>query len=235
MSWPGAGCCSFARRHASTGSPPFSRPATFRNSSWTADELPQRDREKAIGADIDAVFELELLLEAFAPQAERRLRARRQVGLEVIEIRLDGRCGFGRRVGEIAKNVKVVETRKRARQIGFDEAQRAAPAFEADFHEDARALFDVVAGGLHEPRNLPKLGHDPAGPLGFRRVGEERLPCEAAADDLGVDLRVALPGSNDLQLVHPGFDAGRHDRMVHLLDPRQVRGIDLMESAAEAG
>ena len=101
-------------------------------------ELPQRDREEAIGADLDAVFEFELPLEPLAPQTERGLRPRREVGLEIVEIRLDRRRGFGRRVGEIAENVEVVETRKRARQIGLDEAQRAAPAFETDFDEDAR-------------------------------------------------------------------------------------------------
>ena len=96
-------------------------------------------------------------------------------------------------------------------------------------------VLDVVAGGLYEPWNLPKLGDHSAGPLGFWRVREERLPREAAADDLGVDLWVPLPGPHDLQLVHPRFDAGRHDRMVHLLDAGQVRRIDLVKAAAEAG
>ena len=103
-------------------------------------QLPQRDREEPIRADIDTVLELEFLLEAFAAQAERRLRPRRQVGLEVIEIRLDRRRGLGRCVREVAKNVKVVETGERARQIRLDEAQRAAPAFETDFDEDPRTL-----------------------------------------------------------------------------------------------
>jgi hypothetical protein len=82
---------------------------------------------------------------------------------------------------------------------------------------------------------LPELGDDPASTLRLRRIGEQCLPRETAADDLGVDLRVPFPRPHHFQLVHPPFDAGRHDRMVHLLDSRQVGGIDLMKATAETG
>ena len=112
----------------------------------------------------------------------------------------------------------------------------AAPGLEADLDEDARALLDVVAGGLDEPRHLAQLGHDPAGALGLRRVGEERLAGEAGADDVGVDLGVALPGPDRLELVHPRFDVGGDDRMLDLLDAAsRCRRIDLVEAAAEPG
>jgi hypothetical protein len=70
---------------------------------------------------------------------------------------------------------------------------------------------------------------------GSGSVREKRLTGEAAADDLRIDLRIPFPGPHDLELVHPRLDPRRHDRVLHLLDPRQQRGIDLVETAAEAG
>ena len=96
-------------------------------------------------------------------------------------------------------------------------------------------VFDVVASSLHQPGNLAKLRDHSPGALGFGRVRKEGLTGQAAADDLRVDLGIPLPGPDDLQLVHPRFDARRHDRMVHLLDARQVGRIDLVETTAETG
>ena len=69
---------------------------------------------------------------------------------------------------------------------------------------------------------------------GFRRVGEQRLAGQAGADDVGVDLRIPVPGPDDLELVHPRLDVRRDDRVLDLFDGREQRGVDLMEAAAEA-
>ena len=46
-------------------------------------------------------------------------------------------------------------------------------------------ILDVVARGLHQPRHLAQLRHDPAGAFGQRRVGEQRLAGQAGGEDVG--------------------------------------------------
>ena len=110
-----------------------------------------------------------------------------------------------------------------------------APGLEADLDEDPGTVLDVVARGLHEPRHLPQLRDDATRALGLRRVGEECLARQAAADDLRVDLRIAVPGADDFQLVHPRLDVRRNDRMLDLFDGRQERRVDLVKATAEPG
>ena len=176
-------------------------------------ELPERDGQQAIGAERDAFLVTELLLEVVATEAERRLRARREIRLQIVHIALDRGGRFGRRVREVAEDVEVVERRERARQIRFDELERAPPRLEANLHEDAGALLDVVARGLDQPRHLAQLRHDAPGALGFGRVGKQRLAGEARADRVGVDLRVSLPAADGLEVEHPRLDVGADDRM----------------------
>ena len=80
-------------------------------------QLAQRDRQQAVRAQRDAFLELQLLLELLATEPERGLGARREIGLEVLDVRLDGGGGLRRRVGEVAEDVQIVE-RRRTRAAG---------------------------------------------------------------------------------------------------------------------
>ncbi len=52
-------------------------------------ELAKRNRQESIVAEGDSVFELQLLLEPLRTEPERRLRPRREIGLEVVNVALD--------------------------------------------------------------------------------------------------------------------------------------------------
>src|SRR6185503_20897734 len=58
-------------------------------------ELAKRDGQEPLVTERDPVFELQFLLEPVLTQTERRLRPRREVGLEVVDVTLDraGRLG----------------------------------------------------------------------------------------------------------------------------------------------
>jgi hypothetical protein len=49
-------------------------------------QLARRDVEQAIGADRQPFLELKLLLEPFAPEPERALAPRREIGLEEFDV-----------------------------------------------------------------------------------------------------------------------------------------------------
>ena len=53
-------------------------------------QLAHRDRQQPIGAERHALVEPELLLEPLAAETERALAARREVVLEILEVRADG-------------------------------------------------------------------------------------------------------------------------------------------------
>ena len=131
--------------------------------------------------------------------------------------------------------MQIIERRERAREIRLDEPQDASPGLETHLDVDSGAVLDVVARGLHESRHLPQLRDDPAGPFGLRSIGKQRLAREARSDDFRVDLGVAVPRPEHLQLVHPRLDVRRDDRMLDLFDRGEERRIDLMEAAAEPG
>jgi hypothetical protein len=130
--------------------------------------------------------------------------------------------------------VQIVERTKRARQVIVDEPQRAAQALEADLDEDARRVLDVVLRGLEKPRHLPQLGHDAPGALRDGRIVEQRLACQARRQDVGVLLRVALPGADGLQLEETGTDVRFEGRTLEPFGVRQPRGIDRGEPSGES-
>src|SRR5438045_8931114 len=103
--------------------------------------------------------------------------------------------------------MQVPEIAERARKILIDEPERAAYAFEPDLHVNAGRIFDVVARGLHQPRDLAQLREHPACALGERRVVEQRLPGEARREDVGVLLRASLPAPDLLELEETRPDA----------------------------
>jgi hypothetical protein len=100
-------------------------------------QLAQRDRQQPIGAERDPLIEFQLLLEALATEPERRLGARREVGLEIPDVRRDGSGRLGGGVGQIAQDVEVVERRKRLGQILLDERENPSPALEPGLDENA--------------------------------------------------------------------------------------------------
>jgi len=110
------------------------------------------------------------LLEAFAPEAERRARSRRNLVLQELDVRRDGVRRFRLRVGEIAEEMQIVHVTERAGQIFFDELQRAAHRLDADLDEDARRILDVVARGLQQPRRLTQLRQHATRAFGRRGV-----------------------------------------------------------------
>ena len=55
------------------------------------------------------------------------------------------------------------------------------------------------------------------------RSAKSAWPARLVADDVGVDLRIALPGPHRLQLVHPRLDVRGDDRVLDLFGRRQVR------------
>ena len=133
------------------GSPPSSLPASDPNSSCVAWNSRMRDGEEAVGVHRDAFVERQLPLEESRPR-RNEARAFGAALLEVLDVARNRLRGFGRRIGQIAEQVHVVERGKCARQILLDEVERAAERLETDFDEDARRILDVVAGRLHQTR-----------------------------------------------------------------------------------
>jgi len=160
-------------------------------------------------------------------------RARGHVGLEVRDVALQRVGGVSGRVGEIGQQPEVVEVRQRPRQIVLDEAQRAAQRLEADLHEEARRVLDVVARRVEQPRRLPQLRQHAAGTLGDGRVGKERLARQARREQLGVDLGAALPGAQLLELEQPRADVVLDERALDALHRGQPGRIDRREAPAE--
>src|SRR3954463_5983198 len=176
---------------------------------------------------------MQLLLQPLAPEPERPSRAGRQLSLEVGDIRADGVRRFRRGVGEIAEDVQVVQRAERARQILFDEAQRAAQALEADLDENSRRVLDVVARRADQTRHLADFRQNPARALRQRRVVEEDLPGQAGRDQVAVVLRIALPRADCLELEETRADVGVQRGALQPLDLRQPRGIDRRQPPLE--
>ena len=185
------------------------RPATRLERLLRRLQLARGDRQQPIDRQRQPFVEPELLLELVAARAGTTRAPRRQLGFEVLDVRADRLRRFGLRVGEIAEQVQVVDARERARQIVVDELQRAAHRLDADLDEDAGRILDVVARRLNEPRRLPQLREHAPRALGRRRVREERLAGEARREDVGVELRVLLPGADLLELEHAAADVRR--------------------------
>jgi hypothetical protein len=73
-------------------------------------DFAQRERQQLLGAERDAFLEFEFLLEFLAAETKGRLGSRRQVGLQVPEVRGDGGRRLGGGVGQVAKDMQVIET-----------------------------------------------------------------------------------------------------------------------------
>ncbi len=130
--------------------------------------------------------------------------------------------------------MQVVDAGERARQVVLDELQDAAQRVEADLGEDARRLLHVVARGLHEARRLAQLRQHAARPLVLRRVREDRLRGQARRQNVGVELRVPLPGPHLFDFEDPGPDVRGDDRVLDALDLGEPLERNLVEPAGEA-
>jgi hypothetical protein len=197
-------------------------------------QLALRDRQQAVGAERDAFVELQLLLQPLAPEPEGAARAGREVLFEIREVARDRARRLGRGVIEIHQHEGIVERAEGAGQILLDEAERAAQALEADLHEHAGRLLDVVARGLDQARDLVELRHDAARALGERRVVEEDLAGEARAQQIAVVLGIALPGPHGFELEEARADVGVQRRPLEPFDVGQARRIDRIERRANA-
>src|SRR5437762_6764964 len=78
-------------------------------------QLAKRNRQKAIRAERNAFFELQLLFELVAPETERGFRPRREIGFQVIDISLDGGRSFSGCIRKVAEDVQIVERGESAR------------------------------------------------------------------------------------------------------------------------
>ena len=197
-------------------------------------ELSERNRQEPVDAERDPLFQLELLLELLAADPERGPRPGRELALEVVDVRAQGVGRLGRRVGEIAEHVQVVHVGKRLRQVGLDQLQHPAHRLEADLDEDPRRVLDVLPRRLQQPRRLAQLRQHAARPLLDRGVVEEHLPGEARREDVGIELRVALPHPHLLELEQPRADVRPDHRVLDSLDRGQRVQPDLIEPPREA-
>ena len=121
-----------------------------------------------------------------------------------------------------------------ARQIAFDELQDAAPGLEADLDEDAgRPLMLSRAAWTSRGtcRSFETTRRRVRPPARTRRAPAG----QARPEDVGVDLRVAVPGPDRLELVHPRFDVRRRRSGARPARPGRATRIDLVQAAAESG
>ena len=232
---PGAGCCCFASRQAAAGIAAVQAARDAPEFFLHLVQLAQRDRQEPIGRQRDAFLELQLLFELVAAEAERGLGAWREVGLQVVDVRLHGGRRLRGRVRQVAKDVQIVERRERAGQICVDELQDTAPALEPRLHEDPGALLDVVARRLDEPRHLPELRYDAPRAIGLGRVRKERLAGEAGPKKIGVQLRIALPRPYLFEIEHARLDVRGDNGVFDAFGRWQRAGVNLVEPPSEAG
>ncbi len=131
--------------------------------------------------------------------------------------------------------MEVVDVAQGTRQVALDEAKRALERVDADFHEDARRVLDVVARRLQQPRRLAQLGQHPARPFGGRSVGKNRLRGQARRQDVGVQVRVALPGAHFLELEQPRAHVVGEHRLLGRFHRPEAGRVDLPQAPREAG
>ena len=144
---------------------------------------PSRNEPRAFGADLG----LEVVHVGRRPPGSPRSARRRA-----------RRAGAGRR--------RLRSARGRSSSMNVE---RAAHRLDADLDEDAGRLLDVVAGRLNQSRRLAQLRQHAAGAFGRRRVREQHLPGQARGQQVGVVLRMALPGPDLLELEDPAADVRR--------------------------
>ena len=66
-------------------------------------------------------------------------------------------------------------------------------------------------------------------------MGEERLPGQAQRQDVGVELGIAFPGADVLELEHPGAEMRAQHPVLEPLGRRQAGLVDLIETTEIAG
>ena len=191
--------------------------------------------EQPFDRERNPLLQAQLLLEPVAAETERPLGIRPDVVLEVIDVGANRPHRLGARIVQVAKQVNVIDIREGARQVFPDKRHGATPGIDADLHEDGRRILDVVARGLHETRHLAQFREHPARPVGFGRVGEDRLGGQTRGQDVGVDVRVALPRARGFQIELPGPDVRRDNLVLNLFPKRQVRVRNAVEPPGEAG
>ena len=175
-------------------------PATRRNSSCVA-----CSSRSAIASSRSALSVMPSSSRSFcsnllASESEGGLRARREVGFEVIEYRLDGGRGLGGRVCKVAEEVQVVEVanaRGRSTSMNLSVPRRLS---SPTLTKMPGRVLDVVAGRLHQ-------GAAPAA-ASTGRGGRARLPGRrrtapgppGSCEQVGVELGIALPGADLFEL-----------------------------------
>src|SRR5439155_13456581 len=101
-------------------------------------ELASGDGEQTIEGYRQPLFKLQLLLELFASESERRARAWRRFLLEILQVQTDRVRRLGLSIGEVAKQVHVIHISKSPRELFVNELERPAHGLDADLDEDAR-------------------------------------------------------------------------------------------------
>ena len=198
-------------------------------------QLSGGDRQQTLDRQREAFVELYLLFESIAPEPESGAGPRRDVVLEIFDVGADGLRGLGLRVGEIAQEVQIVNVGEGAWQIVVDEREGALHRLDPDLDEDARRLLDVVARRLNDTRCLPQLRQHAAGALGGGGMSKKRLTGQAQRQDVGVELGIALPGADVLELEHPGTEMRADHPVLEPFGGRQAGLVDLVEAAEIPG
>ena len=197
-------------------------------------ELPERDLRQALGRQVDPLVEAQLLAEALRTEPKGSTAPRGQLFAQVADVGPQGVDGVGRRVGQVAQQVHVLQVAEGPRQVALDERQDPLERLDADADEEARGLRHVLPGRLQQPRRLAQLRPDAPRPLRDVGVGEEDLRGEAAGQRVGVEERVPLPIAGLLEGEQPAADAvGQHPLLERLLAGQAGR-VDAVEAPRPA-
>ena len=194
-----------------------------------------RDGQQPVDGHRQTFIQLDLALEAVEPHAKRGPSFRRDLVLEVLDVRRDGLRGFGLSIGEVAEQVHIVEAGEGAGQVVIDERQGPAHRFDANLDEDARWFLDVVARRLNDARSLTQLREHAAGAIGDRSMREQGLTSQARSDDVRVVLGIAFPGAHLLELEHAAAQVRAEHAVFEPFGGGQPGRVDLVQTAQVAG
>jgi hypothetical protein len=131
--------------------------------------------------------------------------------------------------------MQIVDGRKGSWQILLDELQGTAKGLDANLDENPGGVLDVVASGLEQARRLTELGEHAPGPLWRRRIREERLGRQARCQYIAVELGIALPGSNVLEIEHPAADVRREHPVLEPFDRGKPLDRNLVQAPQVTG
>ena len=232
---PGFGCWALVRAQASSGLPPFMRPARLLNASCvvSSSRVAMASR-RSIGTETPSSSLS--FCSNFSRPSRNDPRAFGPISFSrSCTYGSDRLARFGLCVGKLAEQVQVVDIGQRTRQVVVDERERSAHRLDAHFDEDAWRVLDVVAGGLNQSRRLAQLREHAAGAFGRGRVREQHLPGKARRQQVRVMLRMPLPGADLFELEDSALHMGGQHAMLEPLDGRQRFGLDLVEATQIAG